>query len=444
VSIKRGWAVGDEKGPDAFFEGASFVEALSEAEKLYPKHTRIEFQGDLATLDESLSKGSAVPNPARETASKMPEVSLKSSGLGKFVDGRWTSRVSFDRVLAMPLDEAFDRLYPIFRYKYDSGPHKGIYVKAFDDVAGMQSSCLTENYKLSKGQKPPAGVSKGLSAGPNLLPHKLAAEYSRRRLPMSGLGLCVGSNRACRETCLVYSGRNPVADKDGKAKLVRTEALIQEPEAWVRMWISSIERHVRKAWKEDSLPFIRPNVLSDIPWELVCPEIFEFFDRRELGGRMRKTRLRFYDYTKVPRRNVKHLNYDLTFSFSGDNEAWCLDELKRGHRVAVVYWLRDPKDTVTRKRWNGYKVIDGDLHDMRPLDPDNVVVKLTYKVGFRYIEGGKLVRVAAPPKFARKFITETFYDTDTKDVMVAATPLDLGAESAADQYLRPNHVAIEP
>jgi hypothetical protein len=37
MTIKRGWAVGDEKGPDAFFEGANFVEALGEAEKLYPR-----------------------------------------------------------------------------------------------------------------------------------------------------------------------------------------------------------------------------------------------------------------------------------------------------------------------------------------------------------------------------------------------------------------------
>jgi hypothetical protein len=54
MSIKRGWAVGDEKGPDAFFEGANFVEALAEAEKLYPRHTRIEFEGDLDTLESDL------------------------------------------------------------------------------------------------------------------------------------------------------------------------------------------------------------------------------------------------------------------------------------------------------------------------------------------------------------------------------------------------------
>lgn len=443
MAIKKGWAVGDERGPDAFFEGASFVEALGEAERFYPKHTYIEFQGDLATLDDTLGK-SALPNLARERADKMPEAALRASGLGKTVDGKTVSRVDFDRAMSMSVSEAYDRLYPIFRYKYDSGPYAGKYVKAFDDLAGMQESFLTENYKLAKGQKPPAGVPRGLSAGPNLLPHKLAGEYSKKKLPMTGLGLCVGSNRACRETCLVYSGRNPVADKDGKAKLVRTEALLLEPEAWVRMWVAAIEKHVRKAWRQDSIPFIRPNVLSDIPWELVCPEIFDYFERRELDGRMRKTGLRFYDYTKVPKRDVKHLNYDLTFSFSGDNEAWCLGELKRGHRVAVVYWLRDPKDAVTRKRWNGYRVIDGDRHDMRPLDPDDVVVGLTYKVSFRSGGAGDLVRIAEPPKFARKFITETFYDTDTGDMMVAATPLDLGAESASDGYGRPNHVATKP
>lgn len=442
MAIKKGWSVGDERGPDAFFEGATFTEALAEAERFYPRHTLIEFEGDLATLDDSIGRA-ATPNLSRDQAARMPEIALKNSGLGKVVNGDLVSRVDFDRVLSMSVEEAYDRLYPIFRYKYDSGPSKGQYVKAFDTVAGIQNSLMTQNYKLEKGKKPPPGIPRGWSAGPNLLPHKLAGEYSKRKLPMAGLGLCVGSNRACRETCLVYSGKNPIVDKDGKAKLVRTEALLLEPEAWIRMWISAIEKHIRKAWKEEAVPYVRPNILSDIPWELVCPDLFGYFNRRTIDGRMKNTKIKFYDYTKVARRQVKHLNYDLTFSFSGDNEALCLDELKRGHRVAVVYWLRDPKDSVTRKRWNGYRVIDGDLHDMRPLDPDDVVVGLKYKVSFRSSETGQLVRVQAPPKFARKFITETFFDTDTGDIMVSATPRDLGAASAVESYDDPNLVATK-
>ena len=443
MAIKSGFAVGGEKGPEAFFEGATFVEALSEAESFYPKHTFIEFQGDMATLDESLVGGTAVPNPSMASASKMPEIALKSCGLGKVNGGVTTSRVSFDRVMAMSEREAFERLHPIFRYKYESGPYKGRYVGAYDSPAKMKKAFLTENFKLEKGKKA-AGIEPGFSKGIALLPHRLAGEYSKRNLPMIGQGVCVGSSRACRETCLVYSGKNPIVDEHGKAKLVRTEALILEPEAWLRMFVAAVEAHIEESFELGVRPYVRPNLLSDIPFELVCPELFDgYFDKRKLGGRSRPTRLSFYDYTKVPSRDVRGLNYDLTFSFSGTNESWCLDELGRGRRIAVVYWLRDRGDSVTRKVWNGHRVLDGDVHDMRPLDPEGSVIGLTYKVAFKRLKSG-LERIQHPPKHLRKFIIETFFDTDTGDLMVAGTPASLGVHVALDAYEAPNEVAIEP
>jgi hypothetical protein len=436
MAIKRGWAVGDGHGPDAFFEGATFVEALAEAEKFYPRHTRIEFAGDIATLNASLTQ--ATPNASIEKPSAMPEKAFWACGLSKKVAGKLVSRVNFDEAMNMSLDEAFERLRPIFQYKYDSGPYIGELAKVYGRIPGIQNSLMTKNYKLKKSQKPIKGIERGWSAGPNLLPHKLAREFSNRKLPLIGEGLCVGSNDACRESCLVYTGNNPIGDKHGKAKLVRTEALLLEPNAWVRMWVSSIEKHIVAAAKEKSRPYVRPNVLSDIPWELVCPEIFGFFEKRERSGRLQKTGVRFYDYTKVPGRKIAGLNYDMTFSFSGTNESYCLSELERGYRVAVVYWLRSKGDSVTRKRWNGYRVVDGDLHDMRPLDPNDVVVGLTWKADTRKKGTGSKV----PSESSLKFIRETFFDTDTGDLMVAATPADLGAQP--DDDVEPNEVAIGP
>lgn len=436
MAIKRGWAVGDGHGPDAFFEGATFVEGLAEAEKFYPRHTRIEFAGDIATLNAGLTE--ATPNASIEKPSVMPEKAFRACGLSKVVAGKRVSRVNFDEAMDMSLDEAFERLHPIFRYKFDSGRYINDYVKVYDTIAGIQNSLMTKNYKLAKSEKPIEGIERGWSAGPNLLPHKLALQYSKYELPLVGMGLCVGSNKACRESCLVYSGQNPVADTHGKGKLVRTEALLLEPNAWVRMWVSSIEKHIVAAAKEKSRPYVRPNVLSDIPWELVCPEIFSFFEKRKRSGRLQNTGVRFYDYTKVPNRDIAGLNYDMTFSFSGDNEAYCLSELKRGHRVAVVYWLRDTGDSVTRKTWNGYRVVDGDRHDMRPLDPNDVVVGLTWKADTRKKGTGSRV----PSKSSLKFIRETFFDTDTGDLMVAATPADLGVRP--DEGVEPNEVAIGP
>ena len=47
--------------------------------------------------------------------------------------------------------------------------------------------------------------------------------------------------------------------------------------------------------------------------------------------------------------------------------------LGRGHNVAIVFAGDMPK------AWNGYRVINGDEHDLRHLDPKGVVVGLTPK-----------------------------------------------------------------
>ena len=47
--------------------------------------------------------------------------------------------------------------------------------------------------------------------------------------------------------------------------------------------------------------------------------------------------------------------------------------LEGGHNVAVVFAGNMPE------AWNGYRVINGDEHDLRHLDPKGVVVGLTPK-----------------------------------------------------------------
>jgi hypothetical protein len=74
--------------------------------------------------------------------------------------------------------------------------------------------------------------------------------------------------------------------------------------------------------------------------------------------------IQFVDYTKNPNRMGKTpSNLHLTLSYSGNNLADCLAALKRGHNVAVVFGEGLPRE------WHGHPVIDGDLHDLRHLDP---------------------------------------------------------------------------
>ena len=82
----------------------------------------------------------------------------------------------------------------------------------------------------------------------------------------------------------------------------------------------------------------------------------------------------FYDYTKVYNHLDHNLkNYKITFSASESNNTECAAALAAGHNVAYVF-----KDKLPKK-FQGRRVIDGDKHDLRFLDPRGVVVGLLAK-----------------------------------------------------------------
>jgi hypothetical protein len=127
------------------------------------------------------------------------------------------------------------------------------------------------------------------------------------------------------------------------------------------------------------------NGLSDIRWEVEDPWLF-----------VKYRDVRFIDYTKNPHRYLRFLrgefpsNYTLTFSRSGrsDNEAHCEFFLDHGGTVTVVFDHKLPLPAT----WKGYKVIDGDLHDFRALDPKGVVVGLRAKGKAKQDQTGFVVR----------------------------------------------------
>lgn len=397
MMFESGVAIGGQSGPDMFLAGATLEEAVEEAHSYYPRHTRLYFEGDIFTVQRD-SGVEFYPN-----ASSMVKASVMASGLPV---------IDFDEVLSMSLEEAHQRLHPYFRRKILSGPHKGKWNQAHNTPRLMSRRFITKNAKLEKGLKG-VGVPPGLSKGPNLLPHHMVASLSRKKrlsqvgLPDDSINLCVGSNSACRKTCLVYSGRNPLADKLVPTKLSRTESLLREPVAWVRMYLDSISLHREECIRKGIDCYVRPNVLSDIPWEVIAPEVFHLFPD-----------VSFYDYTKVFGREPGASNYDLTFSFSGTNALQCQREMDRGIRVAAVFWLQNKEDKLTDLTFMGQPVIDGDEHDFRPLDPPASVIGLKFKV-----PNNRRI----PTKDERKFVMPTFRDTETGALLVAGTPDQLGA-----------------
>lgn len=88
----------------------------------------------------------------------------------------------------------------------------------------------------------------------------------------------------------------------------------------------------------------------------------------------------FYDYTKSPTKALRHLRseaYHVTFSRSGANDAEALQVLQAGGNVAVVF--STTKGEALPTTWQGFPVIDGDVTDLRFLDP-----KGGHVVGLRF------------------------------------------------------------
>jgi hypothetical protein len=93
--------------------------------------------------------------------------------------------------------------------------------------------------------------------------------------------------------------------------------------------------------------------------------------------------IQFLDYTKILGRSRKKLpkNYCLVYSFDGDNLKQVKELLDKGNGVAVVF-----KESLPKKLGK-YKVIDGDLSDLRFLDKkmfkikkeEGYIIGLTYK-----------------------------------------------------------------
>jgi hypothetical protein len=119
--------------------------------------------------------------------------------------------------------------------------------------------------------------------------------------------------------------------------------------------------------KDKAIPVFRLNGTTDIVWEKFKikdnKNIFELFPD-----------VQFYDYTKNHLRFNKVLpkNYHLTFSRSEINHNKAMEILSRGFNVAMVF-------NKLPNEYNGYKVINADLDDLRFLDDKNVICGLKYK-----------------------------------------------------------------
>jgi hypothetical protein len=334
------------------------------------------------------------------------------------------------QILDVDLEDAFAELRPFFPTRGDSGSQAATY----DTAESMVENFFGANYKVSKPTS--RGIQKSMATGLNMMPAKSwenprAQETIRQARsyfgvadvrPPKGITVCASATIQCSQSCLVFSGRN-TRDYATIKKLALTMSLIHKPLAFMRVLYAAAAAWEKSCECNSATPYLRLNVYSDVPWELLIPDMFAHFRK-----------IRFYDYTKVSGRmamiNGRYPieNYDLTFSYSGSKPnllALNSEIEKNKRRVAVTFagigvskyvapggeaiptelpkpggkgtehlWPQSPEIGLP-KTFMGLPVVDGDRNDFRPLDPHPCVVGLRWKTP-------KLQHVTA--KKARVFI----------------------------------------
>ena len=234
----------------------------------------------------------------------------------------------------------------------------------------MKNLLTTSNYKTDKGKK--FGY---LTAILHLAPSDL-----------SGRNVCPMASAGCRAACLNTAGQGGMikgsagmcgsdlvtAIKAGRlvnhvqtARIRRTNDYFDARPEFMTQLVREVANHIKRAAKHNLIPCVRLNGTSDVRWETVAVDgarnIFE-----------RYPTVQFYDYTKIANRRNLPANYHLTFSLAEDNDTSAEVALLNGLNVAVVF--KAVPDT-----FMGRKVVDGDVNDLRFLDPAGVIVGLTAK-----------------------------------------------------------------
>jgi hypothetical protein len=209
----------------------------------------------------------------------------------------------------------------------------------------------------------------------------------------SGTNVCKHSTEGCRFACLHTAGRGGIF-KEGetsnaisRARLRRTLSWVSDPIGHIELLANDIEIGKIVAKRNGQQLAVRLNGTSDIDWGDVSDVLERFAD------------VQFYDYTKAPyaarRRTIeRHPAYHLTYSRSErlNSDQQAIEYLREGVNTATVF------DTVpVGQRFNlagvDTEVIDGDLNDLRFLDPPNVMVGLKAKGKAKRDTTGFVVRL---------------------------------------------------
>jgi hypothetical protein len=203
------------------------------------------------------------------------------------------------------------------------------------------------------------------------------------------LNVCPNATAGCMAACLNTAGRGGIFKRGERTNAIqqarkrRTREYAADPVAFLERLDAEIRQGLKRTAKSGRELVVRINGTSDLPDVA-----------RTLAWRF--PQITFYDYTKVPRPWERTLpNYVLTFSRSETNDTDCFDALAHGVNVAVVFDTKRGEALPTS--YYGVPVVDGDITDLRYLDPRGVVIGLRAKGRARRDHKGFVVKVATLP-----------------------------------------------
>ena len=207
----------------------------------------------------------------------------------------------------------------------------------------------------------------------------------------SGYEVCPMRSAGCTAACLHTAGNPAYLENKKKSRITRTKAYFENREAFMNLLVLEMDKLIKSADKQKLVPAFRLNGTSDIRWESVKFQLWDWVAERtglDYGGKTTLFELfdnvQFYDYTKLHNRKNIPANYHLTFSLNETNREFATHQPLN---IAVVFAGEVPETYL------GLEVIDGDEHDYRPDDPSKVVVGLKAKGLARSDETGFTVLI---------------------------------------------------
>lgn len=198
--------------------------------------------------------------------------------------------------------------------------------------------------------------------------------YLRSFKKIGGINTCSHAKIAqCFKPCLEHSGKMSLPTAI-RARDRRLKLLIDNPQAFFSILIADIEKIERKAKREGKGTAYRLNGTSDLEWSRIKingKSIFELLPD-----------LTWYDYTKNPKIAESYREQGLSCTLSWYpklDPCFVREHLESGGNVAIAYQPRGGLPDTQEINGREFRVIDGDISDLRFLDEKGVVVGLRYK-----------------------------------------------------------------